>query len=246
MKQDPSYNIGIKYRGITYRIAKIVFSEGRRGSDLIIAFPRQAKQETIVGIFNQTDFVNGEHNLNQSGKITLSGAKFIHHDSGEVHFSQDGKINTTIKKKFIPLLDYEGIIAKIHVKGTNWLDLLKTKTKDNERIMDVGNNDSGLKLLFHWHQYDPSEIDYLLHVDPKNPVSWHDRTIKHGFFLGVPPGWKARNHLLFIEFMEDKIQSNDSEYLLFLGGMDDQSALYLKSPISNASELAKEIGSIDR
>ena len=61
-------------------------------------------------------------NLEHGGKVTSHLVKYSHHVDGRAHFSQDGKIFTTIKRQSVALEKQDGHIFSLLIQGLNALD----------------------------------------------------------------------------------------------------------------------------
>jgi hypothetical protein len=67
--------------------------------------------------------------LESEGKCTSHLVKYIHHNSGEAHFSQTGKILTAIRRQSIPLRSVKGHLFTVMAQGLSHFEKA-TENKD--------------------------------------------------------------------------------------------------------------------
>ena len=67
--------------------------------------------------------------LKHTWKLTSHRVKFAHHISWEVHFSQDWKIRTEVRKKSLPLKEVRGHIFTVMLQG---IDSFKEARKEKD------------------------------------------------------------------------------------------------------------------
>ena len=61
-------------------------------------------------------------NLEHGGRVTSHLVKYSHHVDGRAHFSQDGRIFTTIKRQSVALDKQDGHIFSLLIQGLSALD----------------------------------------------------------------------------------------------------------------------------
>src|SRR4030067_1638089 len=107
----------IQVNGNRYKVLQIIF--GNDGS-LYVSFPYFDDNHGIISIGTLSEISPKTNvNLESMGKVTSNKVKYSHHPSGDVQFSQTGKVKTAIKKKSLPLTDTEGHIFSLSIQGLN-------------------------------------------------------------------------------------------------------------------------------
>lgn len=239
---------------------------GRDGS-LFVAFPYFSHRTgilaaaTIVGNGQTTAQVN----LEASGKIASHLVKYSHHPDGCAHFSQHGRVRTEIKRQSIALDAQRGHIFSVLIQGLQAFD-----TADDTK--DAGSSPKrtaltfqiagapeakALKLIGRWF-----DVSTLLPVGqtqstigPRVPTQDPAGRQQNGFLVASPYD-KVPQHVLLITCELIPRLGPEPEIMLFYGGfdareiMDDttQDARFLTFlyPASDAEELKKRLGTIDR
>jgi hypothetical protein len=91
-----------------------------------------------TGILSSSEIpATGAHqanvNLEYRGKVTSHLVKYSHHPDGRAHFSQDGKIITSIKRQSIALGKQNGHLFSLYIQGLRALDVADPR-KDAEGV----------------------------------------------------------------------------------------------------------------
>lgn len=69
----------------------------------------------------------------EGGKVTSQSVKFSYHPDGNVHFSQDRKILTLIKKQTVPLIDANGHLFTVQINGPQDFKIHQKESKETYR-----------------------------------------------------------------------------------------------------------------
>lgn len=263
-------NVLVKKDNQYYKIIKIVFNKS--DGSIFVNLPNYKKADGIVAkaTMEGNAPLPMDINLQNWGKVTTSLVKFSYRPDGEVHFSQDGKVKTEIRKKSLPLAGELNHFFTLQSQGFDNFERLPNKPNDksNERYIDfdVGEEDlKGIKIVGRWQKLD--ELNFTPPSPGKNinpsVIRWRNQDgslkLEWSFVLGQPQSYTYPNHVLLLSFiplfhyLEPANQKKSS--LSFMGGFDppdivndlsiDTSFLTFIYPIENIDLLKNKIGSID-
>jgi len=207
--------------------------------------------------------------LDEKGKVTSHLVKYSHHPDGRVHFSQDGKVYTKIKRQSVPHKKLCGHVFTIMLQGfENFEKAKKEKDLDhsdprrtvvNFKIED--NYKEALKLVGRWYS-----LDYF--KSNVTPINLQGKTFgpqiitgsggeyTHGFLVSSLLNNPSKDYVLTISCQKVPLLDKSGEpCLTFIGGFDDYdiaidknketSFLGLSYPTTNQEQLKNTIGSID-
>lgn len=246
-----------------YKVFQVFFGRDR---SLYVSFPYFRHR---VGILAAATIpanrqVMSQVNLQEGGRIASHLVKYSHHPDGRAHFSQDGKVRTEIKRQSIALDAQWGHIFTVLIQGLEGFDRADdtkdagSSPKRTSLTFGVGGppETEAIKLVGRW--FDVSRLLLGGQMQPtigpmlsaQDPVGKQ----QNGFLVASP--YDNAQHVLFITCEPIPRLSPEPEVLFFYGGfaarevMDDtaQEAGFLAFlyPESNAEELKKTIGTIDR
>ena len=198
------------------------------------------------------------------GNVTSHLVKYSHHTDGRVHFSQDGKVLTSIKTQSIELNKANGHIFTIQLQGLkDFTNIVSKDQKPDKKKFLLEycfkkKEPEAIKILGFWHPF--SILKKMLQESENNPIHEfnlpNDRR-RFGYTLSVGGNNFEEYQYLLLQCEEvPKLTEDTKSFLLFLGGFDppkiaydhtkDTSFLILAYPlIGNFDEITKRIGSID-
>jgi hypothetical protein len=201
--------------------------------------------------------------LEVGGKVSSHLVKYVHHPDGEAHFSQDGKVKTIIRKKSVPLADYEGHVFSLHVRGLHDFDV-PTQADLNKPpgprrtslTFTVDQPQKALKFVGRVHSSASLQRranDGVVH--PTMDLVGPDGTTKKGFICSAPMGSPAQEMCVLLTCEPFEVDEARESSLLFVAGfnhgaeMNDPSVpvsfLALSYPAENFEDLQQRLGSID-
>ncbi len=111
------------------KMFQIIFS--KNDGSVFINFPYYKHPNGLVSIVtlkSGTKYPTSSQ-LTTGGKITSHLVKYTHHPDGNVHFSQDKKVLTKIKKESVPLKNIHGHFFTIMLQGVR--DYTETKSNND-------------------------------------------------------------------------------------------------------------------
>jgi len=189
--------------------------------------------------------------------------KYAHHTDGEAHFSQDGKVKTIIRKKSVPLEDYEGHLFSLHVRGLHDFDVptdvewnKPPGLKRTALTFTVDQDQKALKFVGRVHSsaWLQQRAQGGL-VSPAMDLVAPDGTMKKGFICSAPMGSPAQERCVVLTCEPFGVDEARQSSLLFVAGFDSKSAmedptvpvsfLALSYPAENFADLRDRLGSID-
>lgn len=204
--------------------------------------------------------------LIEGGKVTSHKVKYSHHPDGRVHFSQDRKIFTKVRKQSVALAEADGHIFTIQLQGLEDFEGLEEDEKlpvltPKKTILNFrfpGQPPESIKLVGHWH----SMRSFLGRIEQTGTRPWlicerSDGT-KVGGALIADPFIKSRelHYLLLTCEGIPRLDKDRHSTLTFLGGFDpsaialnhtkDTSFLAMAYPATQSyEEMVKQIGTVD-
>ena len=203
--------------------------------------------------------------LLDGGKVTGHKVKYSHHPDGHVHFSQDGKIRTAIRKRSIPLLEAEGHLFTIQLQGLSDFSELDRKERlpllsDKKTILNFrfeGSPPDAIKFVGHWHK----KTSLLRRISQFGSKPWFiceksDGSTAFGMLLRDAFLESGEDYLLLTCEAIPLVDKGRFSTLTFVGGFDrreialdhaqDTSFLALAYPATESyEELRDQIGSVD-
>jgi hypothetical protein len=145
----------IRMSGLRVKAFQTMF--GKDGS-LFITFPyfRHRTGLLSASAIPATGQRQSDVNLEHGGKVTSHRVKYSHHQDGRAHFSQDGKIFTSIKRQSIPLEKQDGHIFSLLIQGLSGLDAadpVKDATTSTKRAVIEFTMESteAVKIVGRWY-----------------------------------------------------------------------------------------------
>ena len=202
-------------------------------------------------------------NLEATGKTVSHLVKFAYHPDGEVHFSQDNKILTVIRKRSNPIGEVSGHVFTLLCHGLF----------DFQSIALKGMGASSLLLTFDLPGSPPEAVKIIGHLftradlkraapeltpssfGPVVPLLWPNGTIRRAFLLENPHVLSPQSILALTCEPLAAFSSDTESTMVFYGGFDpanvalnpeqETALLALKYPVAGFESLQESVGSID-
>lgn len=200
------------------------------------------------------------------GRVTSHLVKFSHHPDGEVHFSQDSKVRTEIKRRSFNLVASIGEVLQLHIyhpAGFEAIDLVRQKT-DRVYLLNVFKGDlpSAIVVRGEWRR----KRDIAANTEPRGGIVPPITTVIHRrtgvdsvvTLLGQPEGWPLRDHVLMLScYPTTPLDNITDKTMILLGGWDpadvappgqhakQTGCLAWLYPQKNAEAAAARLGTID-
>jgi hypothetical protein len=238
----------------------------KRDGSLFVSFPyyRNAFGLLCHATLRAGDTYPRDLSLTQSGgKFTSHKVKYSHHPDGNAHFSQDGKIFTSVRRESVPLDSAEGHLFTIHIQGL--ADYARVSSEDMQRLptarktrMDikiVGDPPEAIKFVAHCYK------ESQLAVNASGTQPWILLTLQDGReHIGAiikNPFLESREPRYLLLFFEGTplLDKERTSALVFLGGFDppsialdqkkDSGFLTLSYPTDSYERLVQTLGSLD-
>lgn len=261
--QAERFVFAVQGKNNRYKIFQVFF--GKDGS-LYISFPYFDINEGLVTILTLPPILTESNiSLEPGGKVTSQNVKYAHHPDGEVHFSQTGKVRTSIKKKSLPLANTEGHIFSLQFQGLSHFDTIpphkdEQLPKLKRTVLTFRfnkTNPEALKIVGRW--YEAKNLMNEAKGNTHGPVAFAQKPngkITPVFLIGPPKGWLMDRYVLLVSCEETPLLDKKREPMLnFIAGFDppykandlSQMTQFLCAsyPVSNYDELLARIGSID-
>lgn len=238
----------------------------KRDGSLFVSFPyyRNAFGLLCHATLRAGDVYPRDLNLTGSGgKFTSHKVKYSHHPDGNAHFSQDGKIFTTVRRKSVPLDSAEGHLFTIHIQGLpdyervspDEMQRAPSARKTRIDIKILGEPPQAIKFVAHWYK------ESQLAVNASGTRPWISLTLQDGreHFGAIikDPFLKSQEPRYLLLFIEGTpiLDKERTSGLVFLGGFDphrialdqtrDSGFLTLSYPTDSYDGLVQTLGSVD-
>ncbi len=264
--ESKKFSIAIKVNGIAYEIFDIIFhTKGDKSSAfLAVSLPDFYKTTGLVTKLvmpaNKRKFA--KLSLIPGGKVTSHIVKYTHWLDGNTHFSQDGKVYTSMRNVSDRLDQSIGHIFTITMKG--FLAFRKrdeSKKKADIKRMDLefdagAETPPSVKFVGYWYK---KEVVHLTRPPEKNGAYVFLRAGKpvlNCWAISPPPDSLLSEYVLLLtgERIPAITRERGSRFS-FMGGFDEKSVrddiskdlhlLVSSYPARNFNGLLKKIGTID-
>lgn len=261
MLRCQKFDVVIVWRGTQRKLAKVMF--GKDGS-FYVMFPGFRNYPGIASHIvlpaSPGGHIPSNHNLADGGKVTSHMVKYSHHPDGRAHFSQDGKVVTTIRRNAAPLEAQTGHLFTVHVQN---LDALSVATASRpEMVRFEVPDDTQVVKVIGWRF-----STNAFRVSPPPGREWSEGTDVPLMtdFDGIQRPALARGPLLGTP-MDDRVivltaellptfATDREDSLTFIGGFDvneialnhahETGFLGMAYPCSDFDELQRAIGDMD-
>lgn len=263
--QAEKFIFTVQIREKRHKIFQVVF--GKSDGSLYITFPYFNSQKGFLSTATFPNFTReAQINLEPTGKVTSHQVKYAHHPDGEVHFSQSGKVRTSIRRKCLPLAIAEGHLFTIQVQNISSFDedmvsqdrpAKQTRTTLNFKFDGI--EPGGIKFVARWHRPETFLLTSKVKdkvFGPIVPTQTPDRKVRKAYLVGTPSNFPLNDFLLAITCEgTDLLEKESKSLLMFIGGFDPPeimndpsksfSFLYMSYPAHEYATLEKRLGSID-
>ncbi|AFM14098.1 hypothetical protein Turpa_3461 [Turneriella parva DSM 21527] len=209
---------------------------------MYLSFPDMSYIKGFYGYYNMPGNGQRRHDVSLFQKentfITDHDIKFSWHPDGECHFSQDGKIITTVRKQVSTPENYFGHLftwTAFNLKDFSQTENLKylSRTSKRQKTLNCNLNlgtTHGINMVGHWYDKDryyaamkqnfANGIVGPTLTEKREEENGHTRDIGH-FLLSQPATSPFHSKLLDLVVYErtDATQSSFNDYFFF-GGFD--------------------------
>lgn len=257
-----NFVISVRKDKEVFKIFQINFHQNIKGqASIIVSLPYFKK---TLGLLSRMTYPANTRKVDKismkiGGRTTSHAVKFSHWLDGNTHFSQDGKVFTTIRNSSNTLNSSIGHLFTLQIQGLDGFNLKdddKRKTLDKTDL-DVTLEDEIKSIKFTAWWYDSSVVhDSGNHYGNPYFFKRDNGVVDKAFALRAPQGSPLSDKILFLSFSAMPFLTKErGSHLLFLGGFDPKeifndisndfhflSALY---PARNYKKLVQEVGSID-
>lgn len=257
--------ITVKAGNVRKKLFQIMFQ--KKDGSMFVAFPYYKDTTGILTLstLNANATYPAKLPLKIGGKVTGHKVKYTHHPDGTVHFSQDSKILSNVRKQSVPLTNADGHIFTVQLQGLDDFTNLKEREKKptltaKKTILNFnfeGEPPVAYKFVGHWYTK-KSLMEKITQFGNKPWFVCEKPNNKKSFGMLISnPFLNSRetNYLLLtcegIPFLGDH-----KSQLIFIGGFDhkntaldhakDTQFLALAYPITeDYKDLLNEIGTVD-
>jgi len=261
--QAEKFTIIVKKNSKLYKICKIVFhqTKDKKQAAIFVSFPYHKNSKGLLSLmtFPKNTRKVDKLSLVPGGKVTSHRVKYTHWSDGNVHFSQDKKIYTKIKKTSDPLSKATGHLFSIQVKGVEGFEIKTNAKSYSKKEIDLDfdlrqDPDDSIKITGWW--YDSSTI----HPQSDQFATVYKFVQKEGFVntcfaLEAPSDYQFSGKILFLCVRNEFVTKKKGTQLLFIGGFDERERasnisndlqfLAMSYPVKNYNQLKDKIGSVD-
>lgn len=195
-------------------------------------------------------------NLELGGKVTSHLVKYSHHVDGRAHFSQDGKIFTTIKRQSVALDKQDGHIFSLLVQGLSSLASTHDELQSRKRaaIEFAMEPPEAVKFLGRWFDVNSMRFSNPTpSIGPVVPGLDADGNQTDQIFTASP--YANAHHVLAISCVPIPSLGPEPEIFLFYGGFSSREImtdvgkgagfLAFLYPISDSEKMRERLGSVD-
>jgi hypothetical protein len=157
--------ISVEVDGTKYKLLQIMF--GKDGS-LFVNFPYFKHKEGLTSLATVPANISYPTNveLNPGGKATTHLVKYSHHPDGRAHFSQDGRVRSTIRKQSVPLTyTKEQHIFTIKLQDLSGFEISESKVVNKKSA--IKRTEVNIKI----HNTEPEALKIVGRWYPKNDIA---------------------------------------------------------------------------
>jgi len=250
-----------EFNDTRHKLLQVIF---HKDGSIFVTFPYFDQTEGILSIGTLSEIsLKTTFSLETAGKVTTNRVKFSYHTDGNVHFSQTGKIRTVIKKRSLPLSEFEGHLFTFHAQGFSHFETDKKSaniTPSFERselaFKFEAPPPSAIKIVGRW-----SEMKSFLNrskgssFGPIVASESPDGKRQPMFLIGPPDSSPLHGFVLGLTCEEIPTMDEQRDaFMLFIGGFGKPKnlPLYQKDtflcamyPILDYADMAKRIESVD-
>ncbi|MCC7186619.1 MAG: hypothetical protein IT185_10285 [Acidobacteria bacterium] len=245
------------------RLCQVIF---HTDGSVFVAFPDFKVADGILTVVRLLPDGNTARTIDflREGKVTSHLVKYSHRPDGGVHFSQDRKVFTRIRRDArFRLGDQIGRILELRANRPREGFLVSKKAmrgKPHLMFGFSGDRPAALSLVFHWRRKsDVNEWNSGAPLGPKARIVHRvSNETSPAFFVGQPFELPFQDHVLVITCNETAaFRGIESPAIILRGGADSDAVsrpglpsppsefLAAMYPVGNRAELAEIIGTID-
>lgn len=233
----------------------------RRIGSIFVQFPYFKESQGILSsaTFEEAGGGQSEIQFERGGRATSHLVKYHHPPDGRVHFSQDNKVNSEIRRQSFPL-SQSGLLWEMHAFDLSGYEVV---TKDRIRsrrayLPQLFKHGLPNSLVIRGEWQEKTEVASSL-IDADGPFVTvrrprDGRTMK-ALLLGQPEGHPLTEHLLVLNVGVPPAVEVDRPTMIFLGGWDSplradtkpgHRCLSFMYPVDRFEELVRSVGTVDR
>jgi hypothetical protein len=266
----PSFNsekIAFAIRTASHHCKVFQIRFSKRDGSLFVSFPYHLDCPGILchATLRAGKKYPGQLDLTESGKFTSHKVKYSHHPDGNVHVSQDGKIQSQIRKRSVALGAARGHLFTVQAQGFAEFkqispgEVQPDANARNTRINFEFPGEPPAAVKFVAHYYSESYLSGLVSSTGTGPwvaMTLPDKTQKVGAIIQNPYLTEPeRSYLLLFVESTPLLDADRHSTLLFMGGFDqlrtaldhtkDTSFLALAYPSATHHTLLAKLGTVD-
>lgn len=186
-----------------FQVCQIAFD---KDGSILVQCPYFPGRHGILAAPTQDPAADGPvtYDLAEGGKLTSHLVKLSHHPDGNVHFSQDGKILTVVRRKTFPLATTIGLVFRLHIFYPERFTEVTRAKKRRAYLPFVfdGPLPQALMVFAEWRRRRAMEADLDLPDGVAGPatqlISRMTGIAFSVFFLMHPSGFPLRDHVLVV------------------------------------------------
>lgn len=255
------FDVVIAWRGTLRKLAKVMF--GKDGS-FYVMFPGFRNYPGIAShvVMPATPEGHGsrDYNLADAGRVTSHMVKYSHHPDGRAHFSQDGKVVTTIRRTAASLSVQSGHVFTIQIQN---VEALSVATAPRPQMVSFAAPDDTFALKLLGYRFQSSALQFA----PDAGAASEDGTDvqlliddgasrKLAAIRGAPGDAPLSDRVLAVTCeVTPPLTIDRDDNLIFLGGFDlaevalnhgvESGFLAMAYPCSDFEGLCQSIGHMD-
>jgi hypothetical protein len=249
-----SFNLLVNHENSPHRVAKFDIGSSSDGS-IYVHFPGIKNMPGLVTVATHrpTSAEPTIVSLTEQGRVTSHVVKFAHHQSGEAHFSQSGRVRTEIRKPSVPLRAIQGHFMTIQLQGIGAFAPPRKNDRTPAISLPLTGEVQALKIVVHW------KTARRLRFEPGSPpyrVRRPDGSVVPAAFVMPPEGTPFDDKVLTV--VAEKVpwlSVGQEPTMTMIGGFDppatmrsrhgDARFLAMMYPCESFDELRVRLGSID-
>lgn len=258
-----SATITVATRARHFQVCQVAFD---KNGSILVQCPYFPGRKGILASPSQDPEAEGPvtYDLTEGGKLTSHLVKLSHHPDGNIHFSQDGKILTAVRRRTFPLPTTIGLVFQLYIYyPEKFKEATKAKKGRAYLPFDFAERlPQAITVFAEWRRRRAMEAN----LDPPNGVTGPVAEIinrKTGvtstvFFLMQPNGFALRDYLLIVGVEPTLPLPNVTEpTMILMGGFDPNEVaepgqkgrhtglLIWKYPFEPTESLRDLLGSVD-
>lgn len=234
----------------------------KKAGSIFVQFPYFSDSKGILSdaVFEPGDKQGtGQIRLRERGRATSHHVKYHHPPDGRVHFSQDGRIRTEVRRQSFPLTE-SGLLWELHAFLLEGFEVMSASRvrKDRAYIPSIFRPSLPRAITLSGEWQTRSEVLSRLEGPTRGPFCTvrrgHDGALLKVFLLGPPRGSPLDGHLLLLNMGKINDAPADRPTMIFLGGWDSpdrasvapgSGCLSFMYPSGDHEELVKQVGTVD-